>query len=143
MTFTGGKLRGWIMKNLLLVGLVPVVLAGAAVAEDANAFRIPDWASAVDLEKERLELYRQHMQCTSAAVERMLNSDEAAACSRVFLKLKLSFLPGSDISRFETLSPATRAMGNEKGYNAYRAWLHRRIVMAPLDAGQKHTENTE
>ena len=131
------------MRNLLLVGLVPVVLAGAAVAEDTNAFRIPDWASTGDLEKERLGLYRQHMQCMSAATERMLNSDEAAACSRVFLSLKLSFLPGSDIERFGALSPAARAMGNVKGYNAYRAWLHRRVVMAPLDAGPEHAENTE
>lgn len=141
MTLMGVGLRGWIMKNLLIVVVFPVLLAGAALAEHANVLRIPEWASSVDLEKERLVLYRQYAQCTSAAAERMLNSEDAAACSRVFLRLKLSFLPGSDIDRFESLSPATRAIGNAKGYSAYRAWLHRRIVMAPLDAGHEHTEN--
>lgn len=128
---------------MLIAGVLPVFLAEVALADMENAFRVPDWASGADLESQRLELYRQHMSCTTSATERMLSSDEAAACSRAFLGLKLSFLPGSDIERFRTLSPAARASGNAKGYDAYRAWLHRQVVTAPLDPGRDQSESAD
>lgn len=114
-----------------ITSLVASLLLGSAVsAETADPFRLPPGATAEQTEAARRALYRVHMTCTAAANDHLLNPAEARVCAEAFLRLKLTFLPASDIERFETLSPSARAYANRAGYDAYRAWLHRHTAAA-------------
>ena len=78
----------------------------------------------------RNALFRNLRACSTAAAQSFLAPGEAAFCSNIYLKLKLSFLNGVTVARYAQMSEKTRAVANEKGYAAYRAWLHRQTVSA-------------
>jgi hypothetical protein len=105
-------------------------LTGPLAAYDGADLSRPHWTDMQELEAYRDELYGFHRRCQESATQHVLEIDDAILCARVFLALKLSFLDGSSLARYEGLSAPTRAMANEKGYAAYLAWLHRSLALA-------------
>lgn len=111
------------------------VLASAPVAaNEAPEFDFRNWTVSEDIEKYRMELHKLYSECSRTAIQREMSLHEATICAEVYTRLKLSFIPGSDYDRYKTLSPKTRAIGNAKGYTAYRAWLHRHVTAGTMIA---------
>jgi predicted ATP-dependent protease len=52
----------------------------------------------------------------------LLGFDEAAFCSTVFMKIKLSFVPDIDLDTFNSLEPAEKSAINRLGYRLYLDW---------------------
>ncbi len=77
-------------------------------------------------ELSRMELFAIHDGCSQAARRSVLSPGEAALCARAFLELKLSFLPGMTLDRYESLAAAERVSANRAGYAAFRDWVDRR-----------------
>ena len=116
----------------VLVALFGV--ATSAAASDLEGYnKLRNWTLSKDIEDKRRQLHRAYSVCSQTATLREMSISEAEMCAEVYTRLKLTFLRGSDLQRFRRLSPATRADGNEKAYAAYRAWLHRNIVMNSID----------
>ena len=109
-------------------------LATSANASDLDGYnKLRDWTMSKEIEDKRKQLYRAYSTCSQTATQREMSISEAELCAEIYTRLKLTFLPGSNYERFRRLSAATRAHGNEKAYAAYRAWLHRNIVMNRAD----------
>ena len=87
---------------------------------------IPERAAAEEdlLSLSRLELYKRHVACNARAEAGVMNPGDVRRCSDNFLALKLKFLHGASIERYYGLSPATQRDAHDKGYTAYRAWVH-------------------
>ena len=88
------------------------------------------------LEETRRILFRKHMDCASQATERLMSPGAASDCADIYLRLKLTFLPGVDAEGFKTFSPETRARINRITYVAYRSWLQRQLALAPTSEGE-------
>lgn len=116
-----------VTRNAIAALFISLPIAGFSQTDDDTT-----WTNSVEMEDYRMSLYRAHRECASSAVAMMLSYDVVKACSENFLKLKLSFLRGATLERYLRASPPTRAVANEKGYAAYRAWLHRHIAMGGL-----------
>ncbi len=52
----------------------------------------------------------------------MLDPAAARLCSDIYLRLKLSFLPGLGIEEFRALDAETRRHANAAGYAAFLRW---------------------
>lgn len=111
------------------VAALVLALPVAAPAQQLPDFDHKNWTISEDLERYRIGLYRQHQECSSVAMERYLSVAEAGDCARTFLELKLSFLYGVTLESYDRMAPFSRAYANSKGYDAYRAWLHRHVAM--------------
>lgn len=74
--------------------------------------------------------------CSELARMRSLSFDEAAGCTRAFLRIKLSFVPGIDLGAYDRLPPSERAAVNLLGYRRYVEWRreHAAEVEAPRSA---------
>ena len=88
------------------------------------------------LEETRRILYRKHMDCASQATERLMSPGAASDCADIYLRLKLTFLPGVEAEGFKTFSPETRARINRITYMAYRSWLQQHLALAPTSEGE-------
>lgn len=66
---------------------------------------------------------RFYLVCARLSDERLLSFGEAATCSQVFMRIKLSFLPGVTLEEFQHMPPKTKSAANIEGYLKYRAWL--------------------
>lgn len=66
---------------------------------------------------------RLYLDCSRIAEGRLLGFEEAYFCSRVFLKIKLSFVPGMTVEVFDQLSPQEKTAVNSVGYLRYRDWV--------------------
>lgn len=106
---------------------------GAAMAAEISDFDVRNRSARSDIEDGRMELYRVHLDCAAAATQRQLSGDEVAFCSRTFVELKLSFLAGVTYERYGSMTASRRATANQKGYDAYRAWVHRYTTGAKID----------
>lgn len=92
--------------------LVAMLAAASATAQDSvrgNAG--PDEA---DL--------RYFFECSQLAKMQLLNFDEAKSCTRAYMKIKLSFVPGVGLDDFDGLSPQEKAAVNVFGYRHYMEW---------------------
>ena len=119
------------------------MLIGLAVPVSANELgvcNLRDWTVSKNVEDKRKALYEAYSDCSQTANERELSRSEAKACTELYTRLKLTFLPGSSYERFQHLSAATRAYGNEQAYAAYRAWLHRNTVSVSAQAASTAAE---
>jgi hypothetical protein len=65
---------------------------------------------------------RTYLECSVAAEVGLLAFDEAAFCSTVFMKVKLSFLPDVDLDRFNSLQPHEKFAIDHLGYKLYLDW---------------------
>jgi hypothetical protein len=65
---------------------------------------------------------RQYSDCSEAAMKRVLRLDEASACARVFMKIKLSFVRGVGLQAYDRLPPQEKAAVNLAGYRRYLEW---------------------
>lgn len=119
------------MMRIKMVFLSIILFSGAAEA-DVQSLKKPDFNDLEALETYRQDLFSIYSQCSDAAEVRRLSRDEVDACSFVFLKLKLSFLNGVTVERYATMKPSLRATANRKGYDSYRAWLHRHRADAAI-----------
>lgn len=84
----------------------------AARADDSPAYLQPD---------ERQ--LRTHFICAESARVRPLDRAAIHVCSHVFQRLKIGFVPGMTIDRYDALSGEERARVNREGYMAWRAWV--------------------
>ena len=116
-----------IFGNFGLIAAIFLGLSPPASSNDFTTFFLRYWTVSARIEAYRMDLYREYSECSKTAIERAVSMSEAEACADLYLRLKLSFLPGSEYNRFKTLSAATRAYAHEKAYAAYRAWLHRHV----------------
>jgi hypothetical protein len=98
-----------------LMGLAApwVMLAAATAAAD------PISQQAIGPDDADLRVY---LECSRIADERLLAFDEAGICSRVFLRIKLSFVPGMTLDAFDQLSPEKKSAVNTLGYLRYLDW---------------------
>ncbi|MCG6883334.1 MAG: hypothetical protein LJE62_06225 [Silicimonas sp.] len=115
-------------RRSTLATLVLLAIPLQAPAESRPDFDMKNWTVGQDIEGYRAALFAAHQLCSQAAVERPLSGGEIQACGDVYLDLKLSFLQGVTRERYLAMRPKTRAMANDKGYAAYRAWLHRQLT---------------
>ena len=117
------------------IGLLALFIAlqTPARAEDEMAYHMREWTLSEPVETERRALHAIYLDCSAEAVQGFLGGMEAMACAEVFMRLKLTFLPGSTYESYVTRSAATRALANSKGYAAYRAWLIRETVIASTE----------
>lgn len=60
--------------------------------------------------------------CSEVATQRVLSFEEATVCGKVFQRIKLSFMPGVDLTDFQELAPAERATVNRVAYSRYLDW---------------------
>ena len=104
------------MSRTFFATFAAAVLFGSA----ASAQELPTRA---EMERYRQSIYPQFMACSDLAAIQILSAQQGSACSELLLRLKLSFLPGVTLERYHQMKPKTRAIANEKGYAAYRAWL--------------------
>lgn len=88
-------------------------LTGAAAAEPVSQRQF-------GLEHADLRVY---LDCARSSNERLLGFGEAEICSRVFLRIKLSFVLGMTAEAFDHLPLRTKAEVNTLGYLRYRSWL--------------------
>lgn len=95
---------------LVLLALVPL----PANPEPRHGDAEPD---AVDL--------RTYLKCSAAAEGRLLGFDEAALCSTVFMRIKLSFVPDIDLDKFNRLPPKEKSAVDRLGYGRYLDWKQR------------------
>ncbi len=103
-----GALMGLVVITLLLVLLV----AANSSADPSRPERVgPD---EVDL--------RRHFDCSKLASTRLLSLDEATACSRAFMRIKLAFVPGVGLDDYDRLPPREKAAVNLVGYRRYLEW---------------------
>jgi hypothetical protein len=65
---------------------------------------------------------RKYRDCSEVAMKRLLSLDEATACARVFMKIKLSFVPGVGLQAYDRLPPKEKAAVNSSGYMRYMEW---------------------
>ena len=119
------------------------ILAGAVMAptcltaEDIEAAR-PHWEDVTAMADYRSDLYAAFLNCSDAAAARILSQGEVTACNRLYLALKLSYLNGVTLDRYDAMPAKTKGIAQEKGYAAFRAWRHRQMTMpGDLVAEQK------
>lgn len=110
-------------KSILVSALIG--LAFPVTAGDSSGDLLRNWTMSEEVEDRRWALYKAYSACSQEASQRAISIHEAEACAELYMRLKLTFLRGSDYERYLGLSPATRAMANDKSYAAYIAWLHR------------------
>lgn len=102
--------------------LLAMLAAASASAEDSRLGHTgPDEA---DL--------RYFLECSELAKMHLLSFDEAESCSRAYMKIKLSFVPGVGLDDFDGLSPQEKAAINVVGYRRYVEW--RLLNAARVDA---------
>ncbi len=65
---------------------------------------------------------RTYLECSEASNVRLLGFDEAAFCSTVFLRIKLSFVPDIDLDTFNSLSPTEKSVVDRHSYRLYLDW---------------------
>ncbi|MXQ06494.1 hypothetical protein GQ651_01405 [Alphaproteobacteria bacterium GH1-50] len=125
------------MLRSLFLGMVLVttgpVLATASPVIEVREMLKPDFRDAAALEDYRSRLYVRYRSCAGLAEQKVLSKDEFDACSLAYLKIKLSFLHGVTLERYEGMKPSLRAKANKIGYDAYRAWLHRMTAGLRID----------
>lgn len=110
-----GAVTGYIAISVLLAMLAAV----SATAEDSHrGLSGPDEA---DL--------RYFFECSELANQRLLSLDEAYVCGRVFMNIKLSFVPDVGLDDFDALSPEERAAVNIVGYRRYMEWRFQNAAM--------------
>lgn len=114
----------------VVAGAFGLFLTCSAAATELPDFDFKNWTVRPDIENARMALYRIHLDCSAAGIQRQLSGSEIALCSRAYLELKLSFLHGVSYERYVDMKPSLRATANRKGYDSYRAWLHRHTTMA-------------
>ena len=90
--------------NIGLTATVPVALALPAAANDFTTYIYRYWTLSAKMEAHRMDLYRAYSDCSKTAKERVISVSEAEACADLYLRLKLTFLPGANTDRFRTLS---------------------------------------
>lgn len=107
------------MTGLFVISSLFVVLAApSAVADPSGPGRIgPDEAD--------LQFY---FDCSEVASLRLLSFDEADVCSRVFMRIKLSFVPGVGLNDYDSLPPREKSAVNIVGYKLYLDWLSKNPV---------------
>jgi len=98
--------------SLASAAMMFLTAASAADAESVNGRAVPD--------PDDLRFY---VGCNALAEERPLSYGEAADCSVVIQRLKLSFVPDMSLETFNGLAPAERARINLAGYRAFRQWI--------------------
>lgn len=113
----------------VLAALLLAIPLEASASERALPER-PHFTNSVGLEEYRRALYRKYATCSEAAATRELSRSEVAHCVNIYLSLKLSFLHGVSLERYHQMPVKTKIVANEKGYAAFRAWLHRNIAWA-------------
>ncbi|WP_347311558.1 hypothetical protein [Defluviimonas sp. SAOS-178_SWC] len=118
------------MFRMALLVVAGLTVPDASDARHVNSFVRPDGSNHDALETYRQDLYHEYSACSDAALIRILGESEAVMCSVLFLAMKLSFLDGVTLERYVRMPAKTKAMTNEKGYAAYRTWLHRYAISA-------------
>lgn len=110
--------------------LLAMLAAASASAEDSRLGHTgPDEA---DL--------RYFLECSELAKMHLLSFDEAESCTRAYMKIKLSFVPGVGLDNFDGLSPQEKAAINVVGYRRYMEWRLQNaarvdaLTTAPLSA---------
>ena len=93
--------------------------AQSAFAVIVAAFALSGAAFAHEPDAKDLALYAT---CSSAAESQLLGTHEAALCARVFMRIKLSFLPDVGPEDLANLTSEERARVNRAGYAAYLDW---------------------
>ncbi len=63
-----------------------------------------------------------HIACSEVAKTRVQTAEEAAACARAFMRVKLSFVPSVSLADYEALPPEKRAAVNLAGYRQFVVW---------------------
>jgi hypothetical protein len=66
---------------------------------------------------------RLYLECSRIAGVQLLGFDDAVFCSRVFMRIKLSFVPGMTLESFDKLTPQEKTAVNTVGYLRYRDWV--------------------
>ena len=103
---------------LCLTGPVVVALLGIALASPSAG---ADHAGAGPTRPDAADL-RHHLDCASRARTRLLDLDEASACARAFMRIKLAFVPGIGLDDYDRLPPREKAAVNLAGYRRYVEW---------------------
>jgi hypothetical protein len=102
--------------------LVAMLAAAPATAQDSRLRYVgPDEAD-----------IRYIFECSELAKMHLLSFDDAADCTRAYMRIKLSFLPGVGFDDFAGLSPEEKAVVNTVGYQRFMEW--RLINTAQVDA---------
>ena len=120
-------------RILFYLALLTLLSGPPAIAQDDTRIHMQDLTLEPAIEAERRTLHAAYQECAAAALTEFLGAADAALCSEIFLRLKLTFLPGTTLETFLTRSAATRAKGNQMGYAAYLAWLVRETRQASID----------
>ncbi|WP_112324006.1 hypothetical protein [Oceanibium sediminis] len=113
-----------VLAVALCAGLAPLPCG----AEAALFGPRPHWEQTEQMQQYRERLYAAHLACCEGAKLQLMGLGEARACGDIYLRLKLSFLNGVTPERYVTMHAATRAVAHDKGYAAYRAWVHRQTA---------------
>jgi hypothetical protein len=100
-------------KHLFSLAASLVVLATTTAAAD------PVSHNAIGPDEADLRVY---LECSRSADTSLLAFDEAGICSRVFLRIKLSFVPGMTLDAFDQLSLEEKTAVNTLGYLRYLDW---------------------
>lgn len=104
--------NGALTAPIVVSFLLAMLAAASASAEDSRLGHTgPDEA---DL--------RCFLECSELAKMRVLSFDEAESCTRAYMKIKLSFVPGVGLDDFDGLSPQEKAAINVLGYRRYMEW---------------------
>jgi hypothetical protein len=100
--------------GLFIIAVLLAVMTAASASADPSRPRNvgPDEA---DL--------RHYFDCSKVATMRLLSLDEATGCARVFMRIKLSFVPGVGLNDFDRLPLQEKAAVNLVGYRRYVEWL--------------------
>lgn len=65
---------------------------------------------------------RTYLECSEASNVQLLGFNEAAFCSTVFMRIKLSFVPDIDLDTFNSLSPTEKTALDRHSYRLYLDW---------------------
>ncbi|WP_413718523.1 hypothetical protein [Silicimonas sp. MF1-12-2] len=89
-----------------------MLAAASSAAQDARAEQPePDEA---DL--------KYFFECSELAKMQLLSFDKAKSCTRAYMSIKLSFVPGVGFDDFDALSAQEKAAVNSFGYKRYLEW---------------------
>ena len=64
----------------------------------------------------------------------LLSFDKAKSCTRAYMRIKLSFVPGVGFDDFDALSAQEKAAVNSFGYKRYLEWRLRNAAQVNANA---------
>lgn len=117
-------------SRILLCAVIGVAITLSTPIQSTESWlpERPERGDATGMKHYRKALYLVHQSCAAEATHREMSRTEVDYCATAYMLLKLSFLDGVTHLRYRSMSAKTRAVANRKGYDAYRAWLHRDIA---------------